>query len=105
MGYRGVLHCLKMEGIRVPRIIVQDLLKAIDPEETEFRKKNRLKRRVYRNPGPNHTWHLDGYDKLKNWGFPIHGAIDGFSRKIVWLKVTRPNNSPDNISRMYVTAV
>ena len=30
-----------------------------------------------------------GYDKLKAFGFPIRGAIDGYSRKILWLKVTR----------------
>ena len=22
-------------------------------------------------------WHIDGYDKLKPYGFPIHGCIDG----------------------------
>ena len=29
--------------------------------------------------GPNWVWHLnlDGYDKLKPYGFPIHGCIDG----------------------------
>ena len=23
-------------------------------------------------------WHVDGYDKLKPFGFPIHGCIDGY---------------------------
>ena len=23
-------------------------------------------------------WHLDGYDKLKPYGFAIHGYIDGY---------------------------
>lgn len=27
--------------------------------------------------GPNYTWHLDGYDKLKPYGFCIHGCMDG----------------------------
>ena len=35
-----------------------------------------------------------GYDKLKPYGFPIHGAVDGFSRRILWLEVTRSNNDP-----------
>ena len=26
------------------------------------------------------TYTVDGYDKLKPYGFSIHGAIDGFSR-------------------------
>ena len=33
-------------------------------------------------------WNLDRYDKLKPFGFPIHGAIDGYSRRILWLRVT-----------------
>ena len=82
MGYRSIWHNLELEGIRVPRIIVQDLLKEMDPEGSELRRKHRLKRRVYQNPGPNYSWHIDGYDKLKCWGFPIHGAIDGYSRRI-----------------------
>ena len=32
-------------------------------------------------------WHVDGYDKLKPFSFAIHSAIDGYSRKILWLHV------------------
>ena len=28
--------------------------------------------------GPNYAWHCDGYDKLKPYGLPIHGCIDGY---------------------------
>ena len=91
-------HTLEMEGLRVPRIVVQDILKEIDPEGTELTKAHRLKRREYHNPGPNYAWHIDGYDKLKPWGFPIHGAIDGFSCKILWFNVTCSDNCPDNIA-------
>ena len=34
-----------------------------------------------------------GYDKIKLFGFPIHAAVDGFSRKVLWLEVCRSNNS------------
>ena len=74
----------------------------MDPDATAQRRKHRLKRRRYQNPGPNYAWHIDGYDKLKHWGFPIHGAIDGFSRKILWLEVARSNNSPHKIASYYV---
>lgn len=94
-----------MEGWDIPRCVVSKLLRELDPEGTEFRKSRRLKRREYSNPGPNFAWHIDGYDKLKPYGFPIHGAIDGFSRKILWLNVTRSNNSPDNIAWMFVDCV
>ena len=26
--------------------------------------------------GSNFIWHADGYDKLKSYGFAIHGCID-----------------------------
>jgi hypothetical protein len=105
MGYRAIWHALELEGIRVPRVIVQDLLKEMDPEGAELRKRHRLKRRAYHNPGPNYSWHIDGYDKLKCWGFPIHGAIDGYSRRILWLRVTRSNNSPNQIASFYAGVV
>lgn len=62
------------------------MLKELDPEGIQLRKAHRLKRRSYVNQGPNDSWHMDGYDKLKPFGFAIHGAIDGFSRKIYGLK-------------------
>lgn len=104
-GYRSIWHILEMEGLRVPRVIVQDLLKEMDPDGTELRRKHCLKRRMYHNPGPNYAWHIDGYDKLRQWGFPIHGAIDGFGRKILWLEVTCSNNSPNKIASYYAKTV
>ena len=104
-GYRTVWHTLELEGIYVPRLFVQLYLKEIDPEGCDHRKRHKLKRREYQNPGPNSAWHMDGYDKIKPWGFPIHGAIDGYSRKVLWLKVTRSNNNPDNIAKFYLESV
>ena len=64
-----------------------------------------MKRRTYQNTGPDDAWHCDGYDKLKPFGFPIHGCIDGWSRKIIWLYLTRSNNLPSNIAMYYLEAV
>ena len=50
-------------------------------------------------------WHADGYDKLAPYRFPIHGCIDGFSRKVIWLYITRSNSYPDNIAAYYLDAV
>ena len=104
-GYRAVWHTLQLRGMRVPRIIVQQLLREIDPEGTELREVHRLRRRTYHNPGPNYAWHCDGYDKLKPFGFPIHGCIDGWSRKIMWRYVTRSNNQPNYVAAYYLDAV
>ena len=80
-------------------------LKEIDPAGCERRRQHSIRRRQYVNPGPDFAWHIDGYSKLKPWGFPIHGAIDGYSRKILWLKVARTNNSPDMIGSFYLQNV
>ena len=31
--------------------------------------------------GSNYMWYCDGYNKLKPYGFPIHGCIDGLVPK------------------------
>ncbi|XP_033758499.1 uncharacterized protein LOC117340828 isoform X2 [Pecten maximus] len=45
------------------------------------------------------------YDKLKPYGFPIHGCIDGFSRKILWLKVGPTNNDPEVVAFNFAQCV
>ena len=35
LGYRSVWHALKLRGTRVPRIVVQELLREMDPESSE----------------------------------------------------------------------
>ena len=47
-------------------------------------------------------WHLDGCDKLKRFGFAIHGVIDGCCR-ILWLNVGTTNNDPEVIANYYLT--
>ena len=77
----------------------------LDPEEVELRARRRLKWRQYITKGPNHLWHIDGYDKLKPFGFCIHGAINGFSWLILWLDVRYTNNDPTVISKYFVDCV
>ena len=38
-----------------------------------LRQAKQLKRRKYSCRGPNDVWHVDGYDKIKPYRFPIHG--------------------------------
>jgi len=44
-----------------------------------------IRRRVYRVRGSNALWHHDGNEKLKPWGFYVHGCVDGHSRMIIYL--------------------
>ena len=51
----AIFGILNREGIQVPRIRVQQMLKEIDPEGSKLRRRHRLKRRVYINPGPDYA--------------------------------------------------
>ena len=39
------------------------------------------------------------------FGLCIHGAIDGFSRKMLWLNVSESNKDPGIIFSYYLAAV
>ena len=69
-------------------------MKILNTGETERRRKRRLHGREYVSLGPNFAWHIDGYDELKPIGFSVHGAIDGFSRRILWIEVGPTNKHP-----------
>ena len=106
LGYRGMWHLLRNSyNIQTPRDHVMHVLKDEDPAGTERRKAHKLKRRNYFSFGANYCWHSDGYDKLKPYGLPIHGAIDGFSRRVIWLNVCRTNNNPVIVASFYLKAV
>ena len=104
-GYRAVWHILQMEGNQVPRENVRALLKELDPEGVEERRAKTLRRRRYCTPGPNFVWHVDGYDKLKPYGFPVHGCIDGYSRKVLWFKLCKTNNDPAVVGQHLLGAI
>ena len=79
-------------------------MRELGPAGVQQGKAHRLKRKTYQNPGPNHSWHCNGYDKLKPYGFLIHGCIDSSIRNIIWLYVTRANNFPSNVAVYYLKA-
>ena len=96
---------LRMKGITVKRARVMTLLKELDPHGVESRRKKRLRRRAFHAKGPNFVWHSDGHDKLKPFGFSVHGCIDVFSRRLLWLEVGPTNKNPEVIAKYYLDAV
>ena len=61
-------------------------------------------RRVYSVPGPNALWHADGNHKMIHWRLVIHGAIDGYSRLITFLRCSN-NNCSETVLSCFVEAV
>ena len=94
-GDRFMWNKLKtIYGIQVRRSTVMKISREEDPAGVLLKKSMHIKQRVYTRNGPSNTLHTDGNDKLKPRGFPIQGCVDAFSRKVLWLKVTRSNNNP-----------
>ena len=98
-------HRLTLSGYQCNREIVRLALKSLDPEGVDMRKTHRLTRRRYTNPGPNYLWHLDGNDKLKPFGLGIHRCIDGYSRRILWLEVSRSNKDPTIVGKYFLDCI
>ena len=106
IGYRQIHQRVLVDhSLVVARETVRIILKTLDSEGVLLRSRHRFRRRTYSVKGPNYMWHLDGYDKLKPFGFPIHGAIDGYSRRILWLRVTCTNNDPQVIAGFYIQCI
>ena len=63
LGYRGMWNKLRTTyNVTVPRDMVMQILRELDPDASALRKAKKLQRRLYVSPGPNATWHDDGYD-------------------------------------------
>ena len=101
-GYRTMHQKLRMKGVVTNRETIRLIIKTLDPLGVGLRKSHKFKRRMYTSRGPNFMWHVHGYDKLKLFGFPIHGCIDGNSRKILWLNVSPRNDDPQVIATYFI---
>ena len=103
VGYRQMHQRLRSKyNLVVSREVVRKAIRALDPAGVRQRSVKRFQRRAYVVRGPNDVWHIDGYDKLKPFGFAIHGAIDGYSRRILWLEVGQSNNDPKVVAQYFV---
>ena len=105
LGYKLMHLKCRQEGLVVTQDTVRMLLHVLDPAGIALRRRHRLQRREYLNCGPNFLWHMDSYDKLKPYGLCINGAIDGFSRYIVWLEVYYTSSDPKVVAGYFIQEV
>lgn len=107
LGYRAMHRRIESSpyNLRAKERTVLSFMRVLDPLGVESRRKRKLQRRRYKAQGPNFVWHMDGHAKLSRFGFPIHGAIYGFSRKVLWLEVATTNNNPHVIAHHYLKTV
>lgn len=73
-GYRSMAAILRQKyHLRASCETTRQILGQLDPLGVAARARHRLIRRSYVSRGPNQTWHVDGYDKLRPYGFAISG--------------------------------
>jgi hypothetical protein len=102
---RLMTHVRAHHHVWISRNDSYQALEEVDPDGIEDRKARKLQRRVFHADGADQVWSIDGHDKIKRWGFAIHGAIDVYSRFLVWLAVGPSNNDPRYILAYYLDAV
>ena len=95
---------LRSMNIVVTRQKVYDSLIRVSHSSIQQRRSTTISRRVYSVPSTNYLWHIDGLHCLIRWKIVIHGGIDGYSRRIVYLHASS-NNRADTVFRLFRAAV
>ncbi|XP_072162043.1 uncharacterized protein [Bemisia tabaci] len=95
-----VKGALLATGIRAPLKKVKFFLRHVDPYGTMLRKRLRIRRRQYKVKGANSYWHIDTNHKGISYRMVLHGAVDGHSRKIIYLKLST-NNRADTALKFF----
>lgn len=76
--------------------MAESLIRTIDPAGVEERKRHSLKKKVLWV-----SWTKLLLIVMKSSVFPIHGAVDGYSRIVMWLKVDRTSDDPEITAKVF----
>ena len=95
---------LKLLGLRIQRRRIRECVARVEPANTALRWGIVVSRRQYSVPWPNSLWHLDGQHSLIRWGLVIHGCINGYSRRIVFLRCSNDNLS-QTVLELFLKAI
>ncbi|XP_031554524.1 uncharacterized protein LOC116291493 [Actinia tenebrosa] len=103
-GQSYIIGHLRSLGLRVQRSRVRESIARLDPKNSAIRWGVVVSRRRYYVSWPNSLWHLDGHHSLIRWGFVVHGCIDGFSRRVMFLQCN-PNNLSQTVLSLFLDAI
>lgn len=103
-GQVYIAEYLRSLGFRVQRRRERKCIARLDPQNSALRWGILVSRRVYQVPWPNSLWHLDGHHSLIRWKLVIHGCIDGFSRRIMYLRC-HSNNLAETVLDLFLDTV
>ncbi|XP_066914919.1 uncharacterized protein [Clytia hemisphaerica] len=94
-GYKKMRGFLLARGLILQERRVREAMRRVDPEGVIVRslQSRVVLRRKYRVAGPLSLWHMDGNHKLISYRMVIHGCIDGYSRRIIYLSCANNNQA------------
>lgn len=102
----AITHLRHHFGHHAHQVDVSLAMNQVDPRGVLERRLARTWRRDdFVTSGPDWLWSLDGHDKLLRWGIQIYGAIDAYSRKIIWWYVGNSNKTQISVVRQYLRAI
>ena len=104
VGQNYVGGHLRSLGLRIQRSRVRKSIARVDPQNTALRWGLVVSRRTYHVPWPNSLWHLDGHHSMIRWKIVIHGCIDGFSRRVIFLRCNS-NNLAETVLELFLAAI
>ena len=95
---------LRSINIFITRKRVHESLNRVLPQIVRQRRSRTISRHVYNVHSSNSLWHIDGLHCLIRWKIVIHGGIDGFSRRVVYLHASG-NNRAETVLEQFRKAV
>ena len=105
-GYRRMRGFLTTRNLRIQEWRVRESMHRVDPEGVLLRtlEIQTTQRRAYNVYSPRALYHMDGNHKLICWRFVVHGAIDGFSRMIIFLRCST-NNKASTVFSYFISGI
>lgn len=87
----------------LPRPLIGEHLRAMEPEKVKQRLGRRFKRKRYYAAGVNDVWAQDQHDKWgPQYGLWLHTSLDPHPGWINWMKVWWTNSNPRLITKYYL---
>ena len=106
-GHHLLWAHLRRSHIRVRIDDMREVIRLLDPANVRHRRlgAKTIPRGEYICAGPDEVWSIDGYDKLKRWGINIYGAIDAYSRRLIWVYTGITNRTQVSVATQFCKAV
>ena len=100
---RMLIGYLRSQDIHLPRRRIRECIHRVEAGGVRSKSVKLIQRRTYYAKGANYVWHMYGNHKLVRWKFVIHGAVDGYSRLVTFLKCST-NNRASTVLDSFIAA-